>query len=148
MKKSTFMYGVPILYFSLFFASCSGQGEKFHDASEELMDKPPQTNEENDPKYLADMENYRKKVMLDIEENNHRIIELKNIASTQSKEIRLRSLGILDQLERQNKSMEMKMIDYTGDGIENWRSFKAEFSSDMKTLSNSLKTLKSSKSFN
>ncbi len=91
--------------------------------------------------YLADMEKYKGEVMLDIEMNNQSISELKKTAMQKEKYSRLKSLEILDQLERQNNSLRMKMIDYTGDGIASWRLFKAEFSSDMKTLSNSLSIL-------
>jgi hypothetical protein len=47
----------------------------------------------------------------------------------------------IDQLERKNQDMKMKMDNYKMDASENWESFKREFNHDMNELGNALKDI-------
>lgn len=147
MKKSTLIYPAILLLLLPGFTACTGSEVELHDTTNEIINKsrPEIELSENETiHYLADLEKYKEEAMLNIEENDKQIFEIRKALVRKGEVIPVETMDILDQLDRQNIVMKMKMIDYTGDGVESWQAFKAEFGSDMKTLSNSISTLKSS----
>lgn len=144
MKNSIGICSAVLLMALPFFTGCTRPEIEFHDETNEIINRHQTFSDRENIQYLADMEEFRENVIIDIEANNKCISELKKGFSEKEKSVRLEKMELLDQLERQNNNMRFRMNDYTGDGIASWYSFKAEFSSDMKTLSNSLNILKSS----
>ena len=147
MKTSTLIYPAVLLLFLPALNACMRSEAELHDTTNEIINrsKPEIELSENETiQYLADLEKYKEKAMRDIEFNDQEIFRIRKALVKKGEVIPVETMDVLDQLDRQNLVMKIKMMDYTGDGIESWRAFKAEFGSDMKTLSNSINTLKSS----
>ena len=139
MKRSIYTLAFALLITGTTLVSCKQSSNE--ETVEVTKDDEGNTIMVNSTTKNKEWEEFKMKTDSAINKNEVRIGELKvkmketgnSIDSTYQKKI--------DQLERKNQDMKMKLDNYKVDASENWESFKREFNHDMSELGDALKDI-------
>ncbi|MGO4822280.1 MULTISPECIES: hypothetical protein [unclassified Flavobacterium] len=139
MKRSIYTLAFALLITGTTLVSCKQSSNE--ETVEVTKDDEGNTVMVNSTTKNKEWEEFKMKTDSAINKNEVRIGELKvkmketgnSIDSTYQKKI--------DQLERKNQDMKMKLDNYKVDASENWESFKREFNHDMSELGDALKDI-------
>lgn len=83
---------------------------------------------------IADINQYRKETTNRIAANDSTITAFKANIANITGDVKVASETQLAILKQKNSDMKRKLADYKGDGKEQWKTFKLQFSSDMNSL--------------
>ncbi len=88
--------------------------------------------------YMEDREVYKVTVTDSLDQNNEKIIVLREKAFRMNNSERLALEKKLNRIERMNNYMRIQLNNYQGEGIESWDRFKEDFSRDLRDLNDAV----------
>lgn len=145
MKNATRIPSLTLVVPLCVVTSCMGSNGSSMEVSQETAARPQQP-ELLIMDYLEDREVYKMKVIDSLDQNNEKIIALRNRASAMNNTERLKLTGKLDRIERVNNYMRTQIDEYTGDGVESWNQFKEEFGKELRSLNETVDRVSAHKS--
>ncbi|MCB2196429.1 MAG: hypothetical protein KQH79_11265 [Bacteroidetes bacterium] len=134
MKKIILVF-VTVFISGTVFMNCQSSSEKVDQAKENVVEA---TNELNHA-IRDSIVQFKKVSEQKINDNEQKIAELKAKIATEKNEIKVISEKRLAELEQKNTDLQKKLSDFNEEQVENWDSFKEEFSGDMNDLGTALK---------
>lgn len=123
-----------------FISACNSPAEKLENAQEDVQEANERLDEAEE-EYLRDIENYRMETADKIADNDSILADFREKIKTEKEEDREYYQKQIDDLERRNNEMRIRMDEYKGEGEDKWQQFKTEFSHDMKELGEAFKNL-------
>jgi len=136
MKK--IIYTTAML--SLFFGgltSCKSNAEKQADLNETQMETKVDSADARVDR--AKWEAFKQDVNATISKNEQRIAELNANIKKEGNRLDAKYQKNVDELQKKNEDLKVKIRIYETDKKQDWESFKREFDSDMSDLGNALK---------
>lgn len=128
-------------------ASCNSSEKKVEDATENVIEANENLDDANisldeaNLKYQNELDKYKKQSYTKIDENNQSIIDFKSRIALEKKEAKADYQAKIDDLEKKNSDMKLKLDNYKMDNKEKWENFKEEFNHDMDELGAAFKDL-------
>jgi predicted nucleic acid-binding Zn-ribbon protein len=112
--------------------------------SDDAPSKVISTNEDftqSGLKYMADVENFRIHTISMVTKNNKRIADLKVEIKGEKEQIKADFQKHIENLEKKNSQLELRLDQYNKDIEYNWEAFKTVFNNDMEDLEDALNEL-------
>lgn len=131
-------YGIFLLALIVTAGCESSSSDKMKDAEENLAETN-QDLENAKKEYLADIKSYKKEVAEITTANEQLIKDLRLKADNYKGEMKVDYNRKINDLEKSNEAMKVKLKEYKEEGKDNWDSFKDEFNHDMDELAKALK---------
>jgi anion-transporting ArsA/GET3 family ATPase len=133
MKKTVLTMVVLAFMAGVMFTGCNSPGQKLKNAEDDVVEANAALEKANQ-EYLADLESYRQATAVQTITNEQMIAELKARASKVKASARADYDKKVNELEEWNNDMKSRLANFKDEEQDNWVSFKAEFSRDMKEL--------------
>lgn len=120
--------------------SCKSPAGKVEDATEDAVEAEKALEKANQ-EYLNDIEKYRLETIAKIEENEQTILDFKEKIELEKKDVKAEYFKKIEELNKKNSDLKIKIQDYNVEGKEKWEAFKAEYNRDMEELGKAFKDL-------
>ncbi|WP_298223793.1 hypothetical protein [Flavobacterium sp.] len=147
MKKSIYTLAMlTLLYGGL--TSCKSNTEKQEDAVENVqqanedlteVQQENKVDEATEKANQAKWEAFKEDVNATISRNEERIAELNKDIKRQGNQLDAKYQKNVDELQKRNEDLKVKVKIYETDKKQDWESFQTEFNSDMSDLGDALK---------
>ena len=135
MKKTISVLAVTVFMAGAILTGCQSSAKKVENA----QDKVIEANQELSQALKDSIQQFKTESELKINANEKSIAEFKAKIKNEKKESKAVYEKKLAALEQKNSDLKKKLDEFKDDGKANWKTFKAEFSSDMNELGNALK---------
>lgn len=138
MKKSIGLITVSVFVLGMFFTSCSSPSERVENAKEKVADAEENLQETKED-YKKEMEEFKIFIAADIASNEKSIKELNARIAKQKSTVKAEYRKKVEELDRKNSALKMRIEGYQADNKTNWEKFKTEYSRDMEELGKAIK---------
>jgi hypothetical protein len=141
MKKAIAIISATVFLFAgTALTSCNSPEEKVENAAENVAEAHDDLDNANQD-YVKEVDNYRTEIAQRTNENNTRIAEMRSKANDRKAAAREDYNRRIDDLDRKNAEMKVKLDNYKAGSKENWENFRIEFNRDMDELGNAFSDL-------
>lgn len=140
MKKLIFTLIVSSLMISTVFTSCTNAAKNAENSKKAVIKAADDLNKAQQA-YLLDVQNYRKEIMIKIDDNKITIANFKISMKGEKEDVKAVYKNQIALLEQRNDDMKVKLDAYQVDKKDDWDKFKIEFNHDMDELGKAFKDL-------
>jgi hypothetical protein len=144
MKKINFILITALFTAGILVSGCQSSTEKVKDAREEVsqaQDELDETNAKLNQALYDSIQGYRTESEFLIAKREKELADLKlRIAKDNAANKRQYAIQV-SELEKKNNAMKKRLAEFRGEGAQQWKDFKAEFSHDMNELGQSINDL-------
>ncbi len=144
MKSLTFKNTLAVILISTSVLACNNSTEKKAEKVEDAKEKVIVATEALD-KARVDSANeyqmYKEASEKKISENNEKILALKAKIKAEKKALRIENQHALDELDRKNEKLKVRMQQYKNADKNSWEAFKLNFNKDMDALGKSISAM-------
>jgi uncharacterized protein YpmS len=147
MKKLSITLAVTMFLAVSSFISCNSNSSKVQDAKENVEEKKNDVTiakeqlARAEADSISQFEQFRSAMMQVIADNEKTIAELREKMKNENKVMKAKLEIKIEDLEKRNNDLRMKISEYKYDGKTEWQSFKKEFNHDMDELGHAVKDL-------
>jgi hypothetical protein len=130
MKKSIFILAITMFIAGTIFTGCQSSADKVQDAKDNVA----AAKQELIQARIDSIKQFKKESAEEISHFEKSLAEFKAGIANQKKENKALYENKLAELEQQKSDLKRKLEEYNEDKIDQWNSFRAEFSHDMDEL--------------
>lgn len=137
MKRKTILtLALSAITVGTIVSSCSTPAEKVKEKQENVFDAEDDL-EEADKAYLKEVNDFKKIKEERIAINEKSLADFRTRIETEKKEAKAEYLKTINELDKKNSDLKLKMENYKEDGKVNWEKFKKDFDYEMEELGKS-----------
>lgn len=144
MKKSIFTLATALFVAGSIVSGCSSPDKKVENAEEKVQDAKndvkdakqdlSQAQQEQQNAVVSDFQKFKNESNDAIIENDRHIASLRIDMKDEKREARERDEKRINELEKKNHDLKVKLDAYHDDGKSDWKEFKTEFKHDLDGL--------------
>ncbi len=140
MKKLMMTLTVATMLIGTIITSCNTAAKDVEKSKDAVVKAADDLNKAQQA-YLLDVQNYRKEIMIKIDDNKVTIANFKIRMKDEKDDIKSIYKNQIALLEQRNDDMKVKLDAYQVDKKDDWDKFKIEFNHDMDELGKAFKDL-------
>ncbi|MBE0650423.1 MAG: hypothetical protein IH595_06250 [Bacteroidales bacterium] len=147
MRNSILILGSALIMTTVALSSCQSSGSRVQNAKENVQEAKQDLSDSKTELYQAQKDSINAYQQFKQESEAKIAVEEKNLAdfkakiASEKKAAKAINENKIAVLEQKIADLKMKLENYSGEGGENWISFKNEFNHDMAELMKALKDL-------